>query len=366
MSVEMAIWRMEGDKATPLTPSPMDREDRLEDMVAEDPAAMTGTDLLIIDRQARTDYGGLIDLLGLDVEGRVHVLELKRDRTPRDVVAQTLDYGSWVKDLNLEGLRQIYADFHGADEADLEADFAKRFGSPLQDVVNEEQQYTIIASELDPASDRIVEFLAEYGVPINAVFFRHFSDDGRHYLARTWLLDPQQVEAESRRASRSKRRPWNGRDFHIVLGRAGEMYRWELASRYGFLSAGGRSRLRNLTPGMRVFAYMSGAGYVGIGQVAGQMIPARDAAVEIDGLRQPLLDQPCPGGRIWENAESTDPDVTEMVVPVKWLRPIRTPDKAFREKGLFFSPMTVCKLRDEHTIKAVESAFGLASQDVDP
>ena len=31
-----------------------------------------------------------------------------------------------------------------------------------------------------------------FGVPINAVFFRHFSDDSREYLARTWLLDPQQ------------------------------------------------------------------------------------------------------------------------------------------------------------------------------
>jgi hypothetical protein len=30
------------------------------------------------------------------VEGRIHVIELKRDRTPREVVAQILDYGSWV------------------------------------------------------------------------------------------------------------------------------------------------------------------------------------------------------------------------------------------------------------------------------
>lgn len=49
----------------------------------------------------------------------------------------------------------------------------------------------------------------------------------------------------------------------------------------------------------------------------------------------------------------------EMVVPVKWLatRPL---EKAVREKGLFSSHVTVCKLRDEHTIKTVESAFGLS------
>ena len=47
-----------------------------------------------------------------------------------------------------------------------------------------------------------------------------------------------------------------------------------------------------------------------------------------------------------------------MVVPVEWLaaRPV---DQAFREKGLFASQVTACKLRDAHTIETVESAFGL-------
>ena len=246
--------------------------------------------------KAGTDWlWGYIDLLAVDAEGRVHVLELKRDRTPRDAVAQALDYGSWVAGLSLEDLEQIHLDYQGG-ETDLGDAFAERFGSPLPDVVNADQQFTIIASELDPTSYRIVEFLAEsYGVPINAVFFSHFSDDGREYLARTWLLEPQQTEAKAARPSRSKIRPWNGRDFYVVLGRndPGDV-RWPIASKYGFLNAGGGSwywkPLRNLTPAKRVFAYVSGAGYVGIGRVTGEMIPARDAKVEIAGQLQPLLD----------------------------------------------------------------------------
>ena len=48
-----------------------------------------------------------------------------------------------------------------------------------------------------------------------------------------------------------------------------------------------------------------------------------------------------------------------MVVPVEWLaaRPV---DQAYREKGLFASQVTACKLRDSHTIETVESAFGLS------
>ena len=107
-----------------------------------------------------------------------------------------------------------------------------------------------------------------------------------------------------------------------------------------------------------MFAYVSGAGYVGIGRVTGKVIPARDADVEVDGRRQPLLDQPDVSAAWKQGAASEDSQVTEMVVLVKWLaaRPV---EEAFWEKGLFASQVTACKLRDAHTIQTVESAFGL-------
>ncbi|MCY3925403.1 MAG: endonuclease NucS [bacterium] len=359
MAVEMAIWRMTDEGLHRLESSPLDFEQRLEDMLAEDPA-MIDTDLLVIGRQVRTGFGGVIDLLALDAEGRVHVLELKRDKTPRDVVAQALDYGSWAKDLSLEQLEQIHQDSENV-ETRLDEAFAEHFGGPLPDVVNAEQQFTIVASELDPTSDRIIEFLAgSYDVPINAVFFRHFADGGHEYLARTWLLDPHQVEDKGARLSRRKLRPWNGRDVCVILGHdKPDDPRWHIARKHGYLSAGGRKRLRNLEEGQRVFAYVSGAGYVGIGQITGEMIPARDAQVDVDGQRQPLLDQPDINSARWrQNAASEDPEVIEMVVAVKWLatQPV---GEAFLEKNLFTPRQTLCKLRHTPTIETVESAFGL-------
>lgn len=173
------------------------------------------------------------------------------------------------------------------------------------------------------------------------------------------------TEEKAARPSRSKSRPWNGQDFYIVLGRAGDTRRWSVASKYGMLNAGGGSwywkPLRNLTPKKRVFAYVGGVGYVGIGRVTGEMIPARDATVEINGQSQPLLEQPeLTTDKWWQRAASDDPEETEMVVPVEWLA-LRTLDQAVREKGLFSSRVTVCKLRDEHTIKTVELALGLAT-----
>ncbi len=53
--------------------------------------------LLIIGRQVTTKFDGIIDLLGIDRQGDLVVLELKRDRTPRETLAQVLEYASFVR-----------------------------------------------------------------------------------------------------------------------------------------------------------------------------------------------------------------------------------------------------------------------------
>jgi RecB family endonuclease NucS len=70
-------------------------EPRLEELIEAEPAIL-GEPLLIIGRRVATSFGKVIDLLAVDAEGVLHVLELKKDRTPRDVVAQVLEYGAWV------------------------------------------------------------------------------------------------------------------------------------------------------------------------------------------------------------------------------------------------------------------------------
>lgn len=365
MSVETAIWKMTSAGPVRLTYARLDLEERLEDLIVADPS-MVGLDVLVVGRQISTAFGGFIDVVGVDNDGHLHVLELKRDRTPRDVVAQTLDYCSWVTELTLAQVATIYAEHH--DGREFEDAFAERFNQPLPDVFNADQQMTIVASELDPASDRIVRYLAErFDVPINAVFFRHFADGESEYLTRTWLMAPE--DAASSAPARAKRsrgdaRAWNGRDYYVIQGTDdGERNdRWEIAKRYGLLNAGGGSwywkPLRNLTPGMRVFAYVGKVGYVGVGIVTGEMRPAREVTVEVGGREVSLLDAPAVGERIRESAASTDEEVTEMVVPVRWEVAVDQ-SEAVLEPGLFSSQVTACKLKDERTIELVEERFGL-------
>lgn len=363
MSVEMAIWRMTPSGPRPVAPAALDLEQRLEDMIFQDPS-LIGAELLVIGRQVLTDFGGSIDVLAVDQEGRLHVLELKRDKTPRDVVAQALDYGSWVQALSLDDVRGIFAE---KKEGSFDDEFAERFGNPVPDVFNSEQQLTVVASALDAASGRIVTYLAEqYSVPINAVFFRYFKDDEREYLARTWLLPPEEAAAQqTKRSGRVKLRQWNGQDFYVVQGNMEQgTDRWTLSRRYGVVTAGGghwySKPLRNLTPGKRVFAYVGGAGYVGVGTVLEPVVPLRELEVTVDGVSGRLVDLPDVPEAIRKRATSEDVDETEYAVRVTWTE-TRTIDEAVMEPGLFASQVTVCKLRDERTIDVLTSAFGLGA-----
>ena len=110
MTMEMGLWRADGPTLTRLTPSGVAVERQLEDYIEADPMLL-GQRLLLVGRQVPTSHGGWIDLLAFDANGTVHVIELKRDRTPRDVVAQTLDYGSYVAALDRPSVVQIFESY---------------------------------------------------------------------------------------------------------------------------------------------------------------------------------------------------------------------------------------------------------------
>ena len=65
---------------------------------------------MLIGRQVPTAHGKFIDLLAMDIEGNLSVIELKKHRAPREVVAQSLDYASWVQTLSYHDIAGIYSD----------------------------------------------------------------------------------------------------------------------------------------------------------------------------------------------------------------------------------------------------------------
>lgn len=207
MAEEVRLWRIHGGcNLREIPRSSLDMEARLEDWLAQD-ISILDAGLLVIGRQVETDFGGFIDLMCLDGAGDVVIVELKRDKTPREITAQVLDYGSWVKELSNDRITGIAEGYLG--QGKFEEAFKRRFGADLPETLNENHRLLIVGAEIDASSERIIKYLSDtYGVNINAATFQYFKDqDGSEFLARVFLLEPSQVELQSRTKGASKRRP---------------------------------------------------------------------------------------------------------------------------------------------------------------
>jgi hypothetical protein len=197
MPEQVKLWRIEDlTNLREIPRSHLDLEERLESWIATD-ISILDPGLLVIGRQVQTDFGGCIDLLCIDQDGDIVVVELKRDRTPRDITAQALDYGSWVSDLSNDRIAVIAEAFLG--QGKFEEAFRHRFNTEPPESFNENHRLLIVASRIDPSSERIIRYLSDtYGVNINAATFQYFKEKDRsEFLARVFLLEPDEVERKS-------------------------------------------------------------------------------------------------------------------------------------------------------------------------
>jgi len=350
MPVEVGIWKM-GDQLKRIEFSSIESEAKLEDQLISD-ITVIAPNLLLVGSQVTTAYGKFIDLLAMDDEGNLVVVELKKNKTPREIVAQAIDYASWVKGLSHEDITQIYEEKRGGS---LEEGFAERFGEGPPEEINRSHRMVIVCSELDASTERIIGYLNDdYGVPINVVFFQHFRDVENNYLTRSWLIDPTDVKIPDPR-----KEIWNGRDFYVSFG-DGENRNWDDARRYGFISGGGGKwywrTLENLRPGHRVFVHIPKKGFVGVGEVQSQSMLIRDYEVEVEGKQTPFLQAPIKAKYHKECAD--DEELCEHFVEVKWIKDF--PEKeAYWEKGMFANTSTACKLRNRFTLGRLMKHFNL-------
>lgn len=358
MPIEFRLWRVdEGLKQIPV--SKMSQEAKLEDLLKQD-IGILGLDLMMLGSQVATDFGTRIDLLSVNAAGDLFVIEVKRDRTPREVIAQLLEYGSWVSKLTYDSIIDIFTQSN--PKRVFEEAFSERFGAPPPEELNRQHRLVVVASELDGTTERVMTYLSEdYGVPINTVLFGYFREGSREYLSRAWLIDPTELEsrAEKSLGGAKGKEPWNKRDFYVAIGEW-EGRSWDDCRKYGFVSAGhGRvysGPLDNLFPGARVFVHIPGKGYVGVGEVVEPAKRIKDFKVKVNGKDRPILKAPLHAPKMGKY--SSDPELSEYLVRVKWTKTLAK-DEAFWEKGLFAKQNTVCKLRNKFTLDKLTVRFGL-------
>ena len=345
MPISHALWTV-GDQPVEVARAGLATEQQLEDMISSAPRILSD-EWMLIGRQEDNGHGGRIDLMALAPDGSIVLVELKRNRTSRDVVAQALDYASWVEELESDDIAAIYARFRPG--RNLTDDFLARFGQPLDEVaLNELHQIVLVASSLDPGTERIVDYLNRRGIAINVLFFEVFEHAERKLLSRAWLIDPVEVQVQAAGSGAGwEQEPWNG-EFYVSFGDSPSR-NWSEAVEYGFISGGGgtwySNSLRMLDVGDRVWVKIPGS-FVGVGRVIGERTAASDFTLNGRPALELLQAD-------YHREHVVDPEKTEYFVPVRWLQTV-TESQGVQEVGMFGNQNMVCKPRTPKWRRTVE------------
>ena len=153
------------------------QEEVLEFWLEHNPAyILEDENVLIIGRQVPTNLGSIIDLLGIDREGNVVVIELKRDRTPRETIAQILEYASFVEGLSYSQLEHIFRDYCGEENPGLIDYHRNYFQLEEGEAVafNRNQKLIIVGQVITKEIKQTSAFLRKKGIAIFCLEFKYF------------------------------------------------------------------------------------------------------------------------------------------------------------------------------------------------
>jgi hypothetical protein len=197
MTTEIQTWQIVDGKLKRVETTLADRGRTevydLESWVSSNPDII-GEDLIIIGRQIQTKSGPL-DLLALDRSGNLVVVELKRDKLPREVLAQAIDYASDISSWSLDRLSEICTKFTGKSLEDcISESFPEENLENLN--INSNQRIILVGFAIESSLERMINWLSErYNMDINAVVLHYVvTSSGDEILTKTALISDDVVE----------------------------------------------------------------------------------------------------------------------------------------------------------------------------
>jgi len=115
-----------------------------------------------------------LDLLGLDREGNVVIIELKRDDSGKNVDLQALKYAAYCSTLTLDGLTSIYKDYCDRNSRFItKEDARKSILEFITDIdfeeINDDPRIILVSREFRQEVTASVMWLRKYGLDIRCI-----------------------------------------------------------------------------------------------------------------------------------------------------------------------------------------------------
>ncbi len=183
--LSLGIHILENGNLIKYQKSSVDKEIQIEDFIETHPKILD-EDLFIIGRQVVTASKTRIDLMGLDKEGNIIIIEIKKGQTPREVVSQILEYAVWAEGLQYEDINEIAKEKHLSDFPDLYKKYEQEF-KIIPEPFNENQRLYIIAEKIDKKIEDLCRYLRIRNLDIKCIELNFF-EKGNQKLINTNVI----------------------------------------------------------------------------------------------------------------------------------------------------------------------------------
>jgi len=134
----------------------------IQEWVAANPGIL-GDDLLVIGKEFsgfdRTNER--LDLLAVDQDGRLVVIELKRDDTGADAHWQAIKYASYLRRASVEHIVEMLANYRGVSEEDAANMLHQHLGADDLNALNNDQRIILASHRFAPEVTNAVLWLNE-------------------------------------------------------------------------------------------------------------------------------------------------------------------------------------------------------------
>lgn len=186
----MEVYLVESDDMKRVPESDLEYEEKLEQrLIRTDGARIGGVGILYVGRQGSPGDGGIFDILGVDEKGNTVIVELKRDRAPRDIVAQALEYAAEIRNVDYEWLNEQYHDFLREEQGyndrteipplrEAHADYFDLDDRLSEREFNDEQRLVVVGTDFQDVSLNMADFLREHGIDVVAVEYNTYRAEG--------------------------------------------------------------------------------------------------------------------------------------------------------------------------------------------
>jgi hypothetical protein len=182
----MEVYRVQEDALDRISERSVEYEQDLQSHLLKASGAKIGeVRMMYISQEGTPDEeGGFFDILGIDENGDTVVVELKRDKTPRLVVSQALEYACGIRREDYDRLDDRFRAFRRSrgeapDESlrEAHAEFFELEDEPLADSeFNNDVHLVVVAGEFADVTLNMADLLRDHELDVVCVRYRTFSD----------------------------------------------------------------------------------------------------------------------------------------------------------------------------------------------